>query len=113
MAASNTIEIGPHSNRADMNESFQWFENGTAVTLTGATIVFCARDKETDVAVLNASTDDGQITISTTTMTIAIPKESFASLCAKEYKVGCTIEIDDTTDQLFVGTLAIYDGVVP
>jgi hypothetical protein len=106
------IKIEPHSNRASFSESWQWLEDGTAVDLTGATIVFCVRDKEGS-AVIDASTDDGKITISTTTFTVLIGKSEFSSLDPKDYSVGCTIELDDFTDQLFVGTWTIYDGVVP
>jgi hypothetical protein len=106
------IQMGPQSNRADLSESYQWIEDGTAVTLTGATIKFSARDPVTRTEVLSASTDDGKITISTTTMTLSIGKSELNALCAKNYDIGCTITIDDATDQLFVGSLEIYDGVV-
>lgn len=106
------IKIGPHSNRADFLESYQWLEDGSPVTLTGATIVFCVRNKESESAEIDASTTDGKITISTTTFTIALDKDEFSDLDAGTYDVGCTITLDDFTEQAFVGTFIIYDGVV-
>jgi hypothetical protein len=105
------IKLEPQSNRADFLESYEWLENGVAVDLTGGSIVFCARN-DCGTAVINASTDDGSITITTTSFSISIPKSSFANL-EGSYKVGCTITLADFTEQLFVGPWSIYDGVVP
>lgn len=106
------IKIGPHSNRASFLESYQWLEDGVPVTLTGATIVFCVRDKESDSTEIDASTTDGKITISTTTFTLALNKSEFSDMDPGEYKVGCTITLDDFTEQAFAGTFIVYDGVV-
>jgi hypothetical protein len=107
------IKFTPHSNRADFSESWQALdETGTAIVLTDATIVFSARDPDDGTEVLSADTNDG-ITISTTTFTLAFDKDDLSALVAKEYDVGCTIEIDDFTTQFFIGTLPIVDGVVP
>lgn len=108
----NVIKFTPHSNRADFSESWQAFEDGVAIDLTGATIVFSARDPDTKSVVLSADTSDG-ITISTTTFTLAFSVSDLSALDAKEYEVGCTIEIDDFVTQFFVGTLPIIDGIVP
>jgi hypothetical protein len=108
----NVIKFTPHSNREDFEESWQAFDNGAAIDLTGATIVFAARDPDSKAQVLNASTDDGGITIATTTFTIEFSVDDVHGLCAKEYEVGCTISMGGTTSQFFVGSLPIVDGVV-
>jgi hypothetical protein len=111
---SNEIKISPVSNRADYSESWQAIdENGDAIDLTGATIVFEVVDPECGgSSLISATTDNGKITISTTTFTVAIARSSLTSLNPKSYRVGCTIEQDDFTEQFFVGDFPIYDGLV-
>lgn len=108
----NVIKFSPHSNRESFNESWEASEDGEPIDLTGATIVFMARDPETDSQALSASTDDGGIVISATTFALSFSVDDVHGLEPKEYNVGCTIEIDDFTTQFFVGTLPIVDGVV-
>lgn len=111
---SNIITFGPQSNRADLSETWEAIDdNGDAIDLTDATIVFALVDPATGSSVIAASTDDGKITIATTQFTLAIAKSEFASLSAKSYNVGCTITQDDFTEQFFVGTMPIYEGWVP
>ena len=103
------------SNRATFLESFQWLdEDGVAVTLTGATIVYEARDPTTKETVLSASTSDGDITIVTTTMTVRFEESTMDDLEAKDYEHGCTIMLDGETEveQAFIGKLTVIDGIV-
>lgn len=111
---SNEIKIEPVSNRADYLESWQAIDaNGDAIDLTGATIVFEIVDpKCSSSALISATTANGKITISTTTFTVSIARSELTSREAKNYRVGCTIEQDDFTEQFFVGDFPIYDGVV-
>lgn len=112
MASSVKMSL---SNREDFIRSFQALdEDGEAIDLTGATIVFSIEDKDTKDEELGATTDDGTITISTTTFTINIPVATVRGVdCAKEYNCGCTILLNDVTSQFFIGTISIYDGFVP
>jgi hypothetical protein len=104
----NQVKLGAVSNREDYSEAWQALdEDGTAIDLTGATIVYEFRHPETKAA--TAAT----VVISTTTFTATIPVATMRGLCAsKEFDVGCTIEQDDVTTQFFVGTIPIIDGVV-
>ena len=102
------------SNRATMIESFQLIdENGDAVTLTGATINYEAREKKTTSVVLSATTDDG-VTIAGTTATIRFEETEMDGLDPGEYYHGCTVQLDGETDveQIFTGTLNVVDGIV-
>jgi hypothetical protein len=102
----NEVKLSPVSNREDYSDSWQALdEDGTAIDLTGATIVYELRDPAT--CTRTAAT----VTISTTTFTADIPLATMRGLCNKDYDVGCTIEIDDVTTQFFVGTISIVDGV--
>jgi hypothetical protein len=111
---SNEIKIGPVSNRADYSESWQAIdENDDAIDLTGATIVFEIVDPQcSGNSLISATTANGKVTISTTTFTVAIARSELTSRDPKNYRVGCTIEQDDFTEQFFVGDFPIYDGIV-
>lgn len=108
-----TIRIAPHSNRETFSESWQAIEDGEPLNLTGASIVFSVRDKVSDEEVLSGTTSGGEITITTTTVTVDFTADDMSGLDPKEYNVGMTIELLSSTTQFFVGTLQIVDGVVP
>lgn len=108
----NEIKISPTSNRETYEESWSAMdENGDEIDLTGATIVFEVRDPQSRSPSLSASTGDG-ITIATTVFTVRFEVASMRDLCAKDYDVGCTIELNGDTTQFFVGKFPVVDGVV-
>lgn len=82
-------------------------ENDDAIDLTLATIVYELRDPATKSTVLSAD-----ISIDTTTFTASLTATQMRGLCAKDYDVGCTIELGGVVSQFFVGTLPVVDGVV-
>lgn len=102
----NEVKLGAVSTREDYSESWQALDDdGTAIDLTGATIVYEFRDPST--CTRTAAT----VEIDTTTFTATIPLATMRGLCAKDYDVGCTIEIEDVTTQFFIGTIPVVDGV--
>jgi hypothetical protein len=112
MASQVTLE--PLSTKEDYIEEFEAFdENGAAVDLTAATIVFAVVDKNSKSPILSASTDDGKITVSTTVATVTIPQSEIDSVDPKDYAVGCVITLNSVPKQFFIGTISIYDGLVP
>jgi len=104
----NEVKLGAASTREDYSESWQALDDdGVAIDLTGATIVYEFRDPDT------CSRTAATVTIDTTTFTAEIPVATMRGLCPnKDYDVGCTIEIGGLTSQLFIGTIPIVDGVV-
>lgn len=103
----NEVKLGAVSNRQDYSDSWQALDDdGTAIDLTGATIIYEMRDP------LSGSVTAATIVIDTTTFTATIPKATMRGLCPKDYDIGCTIEIDDFTEQFFIGTIPVVDGVV-
>lgn len=105
----NKVTLSPLSNRESYSESFQALdENGDAIDLeaAGATVVceMRAPDCGSPTALTVVVEDD--------TITISLTDAQTRTLTAKEYDIGCTIEIDDFVTQFFVGTLPIVDGVV-
>lgn len=108
-----TGSLGTLSNREDYDQDFQAFDDtDTALDLTGATIVFEFRDKQTKASALEASTANGKITIVTTTFTVALSPTDTRTLCAKDYDLGCTLLLNGVTTQLFAGTISVIDGIV-
>lgn len=100
--------LGTVSNREDYIQEWQTFdEDGDALDLTGATIVYEFRDPATKSAIATATN-----VIATTTITSTIPVATMRGLCAKDYEVGITIKISSVTTQLVAGTIAVVDGVV-
>jgi hypothetical protein len=103
----NEVKLGAASTREDYSESWQALDDdGTAIDLTTATIVYELRDPNT--CVRTAAT----VTIDTTTFTATIPVATMRGLTPRDHDVGCTIKIDDVTTQFFIGTIPITDGVV-
>jgi hypothetical protein len=86
-------------------------DTGAAVDFSAATIMFVVKD-ENGSQVLSASTTDGKITLpSSTVVMISFTASQLSALCPGSYKVGCVYKIGTTITQLFVGTVAVYDGV--
>ena len=105
--------LGVLSNRETYIQDIQAFdEDDEAIDLTGATIVFEMRDRASNASKLIASTGNGKVAIVTTTFTVTFDTTDTATLDAKDYDLGVTIEIDDITTQLFAGTISVVDGVV-
>lgn len=80
-----------------------------AIDFTGATVSLVVKD-ENNCQKLSAEVDDG-ITINTTTISVLFTDEQMKALCAGSYKIGMVYELNDETNQLLVGTVAVYDGV--
>lgn len=80
-----------------------------AIDFTGATISLVVKD-ENNCQKLSASVGDG-ITISTTTISVLFEDEDMKALCAGSYKVGMVYELNGETNQIFTGTVTVFDGV--
>lgn len=107
-------QVAEVTNRKDIELFFQLIdeETGDAIDLTTSTIV-CRVNDQNGCPRINASIDDGKITlIEDTTMRILIPRSDVTSLCAGSYPFGITIENDELTEQLIAGTIAVIEGVV-
>jgi hypothetical protein len=102
----NEVKLGAVSTREDYSESWQALDDdGTAIDLTGATIVYEFRDPTTRVRTAAIVEIDG------TVFTASIPVATMRGFCVKDHDVGCTITIDSVTTQFFIGTIPVIDGV--
>lgn len=84
-------------------------ETGEDIDFTGATMALKVVDED-GVSILDASTADATITITTTTVEAAFTSTQMSALDAKTYQVGCVYLLNSSTNQLFVGYANIYEG---
>jgi hypothetical protein len=87
-------------------------DDGEEVTLTGATFVlFVCKQNDPTSATLTASTDNGKITLpTTTTFQWAFTPTDMATLCAGTYDVFLRVTIDDVVTQILSCTVPIVEG---
>jgi hypothetical protein len=106
----NSVTLSPISNREDYSESFQVLdENGDAIDLEAADATIVCEMRESGCTSNTSIT----VVIDGDTFTISLTNAQTGALtAAKEYDIGCTIEIDDFTTQFFVGTIPVVDGIV-
>lgn len=111
--------LDPVSNRATWSESFELIdsETGDPISLSAVDeITLEVRDMETQSAVLTATMTGGDIVVvgaaTDGTFQVRFEASQMRALCAKTHEVGVTIEQDDDTVQLVIGTLPVLDGIV-
>lgn len=126
--------LDPVSNRATWQKTVTVQDSGgTAVDLTGGTIVVDVREQRragfalpgytgeqiiSPPITLEATIANGKITFPSGNPALGIFQWTFSvtdmrTLCAATYDVGITFtSAGGVTTQLFVGTVAVYDGIV-
>lgn len=84
--------------------------------LTGCTIVMVVRERKTRIQRMIAQTTDGSIVIqSAGVFQFTFPLAQMHGLDVNvSYEVGCTIKLPTgVTQQFFVGSVPLIDGIVP
>jgi len=110
------VTFQPVSNRADWIDQIEVRDqNDQLVNLTGATITIGVRDPKTKAALLNSKTGDGTLVLQGTgVFQFTFSASKMRGLDAsKQYEVGCTILLSGVTQQFFIGTVGVLDGIVP
>lgn len=105
--------LSPISNREDWIESSPLIDDdGSEITLTGATLeMWVCRQGCPTTALLSGSTDDGKITLpTTTTFQWAFTPDDMSVFCAGTYDVFFRAVIDDVTTQILAATIQIVEG---
>jgi hypothetical protein len=105
--------LAPVSNREDwIVQSPLIDDDGSEVTLTDAEInVFVCRQGCPGSALLSGSTDDGKITLPTSTsFQWAFTPDDMSALCAGTYDIFLRAVIDDVTTQILAATIQIVEG---
>jgi hypothetical protein len=106
--------LQPVSNKATWVETVEVRDDDNEpLDITSATIVVAVRNKKSKRVELTAETGNG-VTLpgDTGVFQFTFSVDQMGGLCPETYDVGVTIEIDDVTTQLFIGTVAVLDGVV-
>lgn len=99
------------SNKADwaFDVTAKDAETDEDIDFTGSAISLVVKD-ESGCERLSATVGDG-ITITTTTISVLFTDEEMKALCAGSYKVGMVYELNGETNQIFRGTVSVYDGI--
>jgi hypothetical protein len=85
-------------------------ETLTAIDFTGALVTLTVKD-ENDCQRLTASIGSGITQPVGTTLEVLFTDEQMKALCPGSYKIGAVYQLNGETNQLFHGTVSIYDGV--
>ena len=101
------------SNKADwaFDVSATDADTGDAIDFTDATVSF-AVDDENGCQVLSGSIGSGITLSDPNTLSFLFTATQMTALCPGSYKVGAIYTLNGSTNQIFVGTVFIYDGVV-
>jgi len=111
------VIIEPVSNRADWIDQVEVRDDDTdaLVDLTGAVIVLAVRDRKAQQQRLLAQTGDSSIVIvGTGVFQFTFPVSAMRGMdVSRAYDVGCTIQLGGVTQQFFIGSVNVLDGIVP
>lgn len=100
------------SNKADFKFQISAtdVDTGDQINFTGAAVSCSIKDKN-DCSLVTISIDGGGIAlVDPYTLEFLFTKAQVGNYCG-HYKIGCVFELNDETDQLFIGTVSFYDGV--
>lgn len=105
--------LGKFSNREDwIIQSPLIDDDGEEVTLTDADFVcYVCKHKQPERAVLTGSTDNGKITLPTSTsFQIHFTPEDVSDLCVGQYDIFLRVTIDDVTTQVLEASITVTEG---
>lgn len=100
------------TNNADWKTQFEFTDadTGDLIDFTGATIEVEVRDQNR-CKVIEATTNNGKITINADGFLLIVPASEMKCLCAGQYDIGGVYELNGETISLFTGTMSIRDGI--
>lgn len=112
-----TGPLDPVSNRATWTEQVRAIdtETGEAMSLTDAQEITVEIRRQRDCRPsLSASLTGATVSLidSDLAFEFTFTADQMRTLCAGTYDIGCTVKINDETDQLIIGTLPVLDGIV-
>lgn len=101
------------SNKADWAFSITATDadTGVAIDFTGATVSFAVDDAD-GYQVISASIGSGITLTDANTLSFSFTASQMSLLCPGSYRVGAIYVLNGETNQIFTGTVSIYDGVV-
>lgn len=108
----------PTSNRETWSEVITLTDSvtGELIDISGCVITMAVRDGDCNAERLSAVLGNGIEFVSDTAFQFKFPVSQMTGLAPKTYDVGITIatagDEEDTTSQLFAGSVPVYDGIV-
>jgi hypothetical protein len=102
------------SNREDWRLAMQPVDadTGAAIDIQACTITMTVRRMKDASQVLTGSTGSGEIVIqSDNSFAWFFAAQRMGALCQGEYEVGLRISQDGYYSQLFINTLAVFEGI--
>jgi hypothetical protein len=85
-------------------------DTGLAIDFTGALVTLTVKD-ENDCQRLTATIGSGITQPVGTTLEVLFSASQMEALCPGSYKIGAVYSLNGEINQLFQGTVSIYDGV--
>jgi hypothetical protein len=107
--------INEASDRADWTVKISATDanTGADIDFTGASITVAVRDAEGCQKLL-ATTGNGKVVLlDSLNVQFKFTAADMSQLCPATYQVGAVYTLNGETNQLFVGSLSVYDGIVP
>lgn len=86
-------------------------DTGEDIAFTGATVTFTV-DDENGCQKLTASIGSGITLTDANTLSVLFSASQMTALCPGSYKAGMIYVLNGETNQILVGTVSVYDGVV-
>jgi len=107
------IQFRRVSNRADWSDTYELVDETTGEAITDLSdLTIKLQVRKDNSLYLSAQSGDGHITNDAFgVITIAFDATEMAGLEAGTYDIGMTIERDGVTEQQFVGSLPVVEGV--
>ena len=85
-------------------------DTGLAIDFTGALVTLTVKD-ENDCQQLPATIGSGITQPVGTTLEVLFTASQMEALCPGAYKIGAVYSLNGEINQLFHGTVSVYDGV--
>lgn len=106
-----TATFDQQSNKADFifDLTATNLDTKLLVDFTGAAIA-CSIEDKNGCVVQTITVGKGITLLTATKLEFFFAKSKVSNLCG-HYKIGSVFEINDETDQLFIGTVSFYNGV--
>lgn len=110
-AATTSVQLS-WTNKADWTVQVQAndADTGDLIDLTDAEINVRIID-DRGCQKLNATVGDGVSIIGTGIFEFSFDADQMRCLCPGSYQIGCVASVNGATMQIFVGSLAIIDGI--
>lgn len=106
--------IAPRSNQATWTDVVEVVDDdtGSPIDLTSALITLQVRIPDSNTQALTATVGSGITIVSLGNFQFTFARTAMQNLDPGTYDVGCVVTLNGETDELFIATVNILDGIV-